>query len=172
MSDGQQNLVILLSGGKTTCPGLTDKWNFEPCPLNITLLTPTPRCVHCQPVSVTSLSLTIFLNYVLISFQSSPLDHNNYIPCSGLKKKIVSPERRPFVLLNHPPLCCAFRQPRHDAAELRRRISVRLRATHTRHSVVGEETTPPHPAGGPGGVSLREGSSGAPQGSDPARPVS
>ena len=31
LSDGQQNLVILLSGGKSTCPGLTDKWNFEPC---------------------------------------------------------------------------------------------------------------------------------------------
>ena len=30
LSDGQQNLVILLSGGKSTCPGLTDKWNFEP----------------------------------------------------------------------------------------------------------------------------------------------
>ena len=24
-------MVILLSSGKSTCPGLTDKWNFEPC---------------------------------------------------------------------------------------------------------------------------------------------
>ena len=31
LSDGQQILVILLSGGKSTCPGLTDKLNFEPC---------------------------------------------------------------------------------------------------------------------------------------------
>ena len=99
LSDGQQNLVILLSGGKSTCPGLTDKWNFEPCtnmrkrnqPTHAFIFQIYVIMLHCSKLSLGNLyfscpKLFNTFSHILTSFFSAQMhsfSHYTFSTCKN-----------------------------------------------------------------------------------------